>query len=57
MTTSSQDRDFRDEIFGTEKLEVAIDWISTNMSPADVFDEELLQAWAEENGYVKAGDD
>ena len=32
-----------------ELLEV----ITANMSPEDVFDEETLKDWAEDNGYVK----
>jgi len=39
--------------------QVSIEWdevvavIGTHMDPEDVFSAETLQAWAEDNGYVK----
>ena len=50
-TSHKQDCAFRDEAIGTEILENAIDWIRNNLDPEDVFDNEQLAIWADENGY------
>ena len=34
-------------------LKDAIAWIRENMTPEDVFDNESLDTWANNNGYVK----
>jgi hypothetical protein len=52
MTTYLQDKDFRDEIIGTDLLEESIAWISSNLDPEEVFDESKLQQWAKDNGFV-----
>jgi hypothetical protein len=67
MPTGRQDREFIQmmeiedliEVKTTIKnsaLEYAIDWISKNIDPEDVFSETQLEKWAEANGYVKATD-
>ncbi len=56
MPTVRQDRDFRDivrEMIGDSVLQEAIDYISSNLDPDEVFDEKDLKNWAENNGYVK----
>lgn len=51
MTTSRQDASFAEHLFGdTEWLEKAIDWINANLDPSDVFHEDKLKQWAENNG-------
>lgn len=52
-TTSKQDGDFAAWVIPGSFLEDAIEWISKNMEPEDVFGLEKLSAWAEENGYVE----
>lgn len=34
--------------------ENVIDYLQCNLHPDDVFEKEELEAWAEDNGYVKA---
>lgn len=53
MTTTSQDRSFRDELIANDLLEQAIDWIKNNMEPEEVFTEQQLEKWAENNNYKK----
>lgn len=50
-TTSRQDDAFLHEVIGSTTLETAIDWISKNLSPDDVFFETDLKAWAASNGW------
>ena len=61
MPTSRQNSEFF-EIFTEEindsdiyrrLLSKAIDWIGDNLSPQDVFSNEKLSNWAEENGYIE----
>ena len=51
-TTVMQDKNFAYEMFGTEKLEQAIEWIQKNLSPEDVFNQEQLDNWAQGNNYT-----
>jgi len=53
MSTGKQDRDFLEDVVGTLLLENAIDWISRNMEPEDVFSTQDLDRWAKNNGYVE----
>jgi hypothetical protein len=61
MPNSKQDMDFAEEMqqqvneitMSNSTLDTAIDWISSNLSPDDVFSEKELQNWAESNGYTK----
>jgi hypothetical protein len=32
-----------------------LEYVAENFDPEDVFDTEALEAWAEHNGYTKAG--
>ena len=49
-TTYAQDCEFGKEVGGFI-LEEAIKYIGDNMSPGDIFDNDILHDWAEENGY------
>ncbi len=41
-----------DSIFSSNLLEDVIDWIKDNLNPEDVFEENVLSVWAEDNGYI-----
>ena len=48
---------FAAEILDTSYLlQSAIDWIQGKLDPEDVFTEEQLARWANDNGYVKDGE-
>lgn len=60
MSTTRQDQLFNEIMkshievsMSNASLDEAIDFISNEFSPDDVFDEKKLIAWAESNGYVK----
>lgn len=53
-TTSLQDKDFIATVIPSLLLETAIDWISSNLAPEDVFSEDDLDTWAVDSGYVKS---
>ncbi len=42
--------------FGREMLEQVLEWIGQNMEPGEVFDENILRQWAEDNGWLKASE-
>lgn len=47
-------KDSVDEVkMSNTTLDNAIDWISSNLEPDEVFDDKKLSAWAENNGYIK----
>jgi len=56
MPTKRQSEEFKDDLLGSDLLEVAINWISRKLEPSDVFDEKDLIDWAESMGYVKPED-
>lgn len=47
-TSSSQDRKFISDVIGDQILEKAVDWVSSNLEPEDVFSEEKLTQWAKD---------
>lgn len=47
MSTLSQDKAFIESLIPSSLLEQAVEWIKSNMSPEDVFDERDLQTWSE----------
>ena len=60
MATGTQDKNFASEMEGHinysvshSALDSAIDWMRDNLDPDDVFDDKKLEAWAENNGYIK----
>jgi len=61
MPTKSQDKEFAEEMkdsvdfvqMSNGALDNAINWISRNLNPDEVFSEKDLQDWAENNGYTK----
>ncbi len=50
MTYAAQDKQFVAAVISDCLLEEAIDWIQTNMNPEDVFSEDDLSTWADNNG-------
>ena len=50
MITLQQEREFMEVV--SPSLDEIISWIKRNLTPEDVFDEEDLIEWAEENGYL-----
>jgi hypothetical protein len=51
-TTYLQSRNFMENLF-SGSLEKSIEWIQNNMEPEEVFNQNQLEDWAKENGYVK----
>ena len=47
-TTSRQDNEF-----GSAMLDPIVAWISEHLEPQDIFDIDVLAAWAEANDWVK----
>jgi hypothetical protein len=59
MTSFDQDKDFKKAVvidnLPDSLLQDAIDWISKNLDPEDVFDKEKLSDWASDNAFYKYG--
>ncbi len=62
MPSNKQDKEFSElmgedataeVIISTLSLDRAIDYISDNLNPDDVFKIKDLESWAESNGYIK----
>ena len=51
-TTTRQDADFNESVISRSLLEESIEWISSHLSPEDVFSDSDLVCWATENGYI-----
>lgn len=51
-TTNQNNRDFIADLISSSLLDDAIDWIANSLSPEEVFRNEELKTWAEDNGYV-----
>ena len=56
MPGARENEQFKDVIIATWPLDEAVDWIGANMRPDEVFTEEDLVIWADENGFVKGED-
>ena len=55
MITLQQEREFMEKI--SPRLDEVIEWIKNNLNPEDVFNEEDLIEWAEDNGYFTEDND
>lgn len=63
MPTVRQDEIFANEMsdmvesttvkMSKSTLDIAIDWMQSNLEPEDIFSEKQLSNWAEANGYIK----
>ena len=49
MTSSSQEKDFKDYVISGNLLGESIQWIGRNLSPDDVFSDNELEDWARSN--------
>lgn len=61
MATTKQERSFGEHIKENQNVDLTlldktIDWMRENISPEEVFTDEQLETWAENNGYVKKED-
>ena len=52
MPTTQQENSFATSVIPSSLLDDAIIWISTNLGPGDVFQEDDLEEWAVNNGFV-----
>jgi len=52
-TTSKQDAEFLSSLNLEDILQQAVDYLSKNVDPEDVFDQVQLELWAERNGYKR----
>jgi hypothetical protein len=52
-TSARQDSNFINEMFSTTLLEQAMQFIVDNFEPEDIFEEDVMGQWAEDNGYIK----
>ena len=52
MTTRKQDEDFIAELIQSSLLDYAVEWISKNLAPEEVFTDAALSVWATNNDYV-----
>lgn len=54
MPTQNQDKDFARNVLESDSvLDKAIDWISSNLDPEEVFSDGDLATWANKNGFEK----
>ena len=53
MTTSNQDKQFIKDVIPGALLEECIIWIRDNLEPDEVFTDDQLEEWAEDNGFVE----
>ena len=52
-TSTRQDSDFIREVISPTLLEQAMQFIADNFEPEDIFEEDVMREWANENGYIK----
>ena len=52
-TSARQDSNFINEMFSSTLLEQAMQFIADNFEPEDIFEEDVMKQWAEDNGYIK----
>lgn len=52
-TSTRQDSNFISEMFSSTLLEQAMQFIADNFEPEDIFEEDVMKQWAEDNGYIK----
>lgn len=57
MTTMAMVVDTTKSKFGEKFLMPVIDWMGEALSPDQVFEDEVLEAWAENNGYTRVNNE
>lgn len=55
MVTRRDEENFKEAITKDSLLSESIEWIKSNLSPEQVFDDEKLADWSTDNGFVKEG--
>ena len=55
QTTSQQDRNFIEQFVREINLDTLfiLDWVTDNFDPEDVFENDQLEDWALDNGFVR----
>lgn len=53
MISYSQEKSFMDSLNLHSLASDAVDWVADNLEPDEVYDDNALQEWAENNGYIK----
>ncbi|HSA75564.1 MAG TPA: hypothetical protein VLE21_05180 [Candidatus Nitrosocosmicus sp.] len=53
MATAEENRKFTHDLLPSYPLDTAIDWISINLLPEEVFSIQALDYWAKANGYIQ----
>ena len=53
MASSRLNKDFADSLLHSDPLDLAIDYIQDNLDPEDVFEDDALETWALNNGFIK----
>ena len=48
-----QQQGFWETLYSSSALGDAIEWITGQFNPEDIFDEKQLEEWALDNGFVK----
>lgn len=51
--SQQNNENFIEAVLNQDLLDVAVVWIGDNLVPDDVFSEDQLEAWAEDNGYTR----
>ena len=54
MASYKENKQFLSSVINENLLDEAINWIKSNMNPDDVFDEDQLEEWAKDNGFVES---
>lgn len=57
MPSNKKYKDFIEWIIPTSILDEAVQWISVNMNPDDVFSTSDLNDWALNNGFIYSEDE
>jgi len=53
VASSRENQNFTETVISGYLLDDALDWIQSNLAVEDVFGKDMLNEWAEENGYEK----
>ena len=53
MASYKENKDFSESVLPYNLLDEGIDFIQSRLAPSEVFDEDTLIEWAEDNGYFK----
>lgn len=49
---NQSNRSFADTVLVTSPLDDGVEWIADNLSPEDVFSEDVLEKWALDSGFI-----